>query len=929
MVAMAEKELIERIQRAREERATELALISRRLTSLPPEIGQLANLKRLELLENQLTSLPPEIGQLANLTTLNLSYNQLTALPPEIGQLANLQTLVLYKNQLTALPPEIGQLRNLTELYLEDNPLVSPPADVVARGTKAVLAYLRELAKEPEQRRYEAKLLILGDGNEGKTCVSRALRDLPFEKQVTTEGVDVVPWTFPHPYYPHDKGKRIRLNIWDFEGQEINHQTHQFFLTRGSLYLLVFKGREQLRLDRLEYWLDTIRARAPGSRVVLVATECEHRTPYVPLDRLGQAYSDLLGDGECLFAVGCATGKNIDALAAHLKRQTADLDVMGTPWPASYAKAEAAIEEKASAEGENLAHITRHELDAFFTDAGIEPGTFDNAASFMAALGLVTHFPDCADLKDFVVLRPQWLTKAISRVMEDPPLEKDQGEISRERLYAIWEDQYAGLAGVFHSCMKEFELLYDMEDEPGCLVPLRFGSRPPEPIPWTKIPGAKERRIEYRFNLTPPAGIMSRLIVKTHHMIVKIPEEYSKGVFWHDGVLLAIGTGANRSEALCEFDGDQRVLRLRVRAAFPQNMVEQLNAFAGAVFGFFEGLEPERDYGCVERQQEQEKQCKGVHSEKRITYALAKRKTIDCEHGLHEVDPLYLVSGISSFGDSKAMEENLRRLLRAELDKRPEWAEQFGRDVASVMVRVDQIAGIAEDLRVASREIPAVIGQRIQLAKHDLLGLFNEMLDNRDFASAPAIVSIAPIDGSGWNSRNWFEKKYVVTPYCELEGEIHPCRGICESFRMPRQWWEKTAPKLALGVRLLQAGLQIAFAGAPMAVGSSVYEQMKKEVDFMKELAKHLNPQAGAASDVGEEEAKFVRRRGASADVLDLRRSAGDDPKRIARMQLAELLEAIAPQNYRARQWGPLRRVRMGDNTYRWMCDEHARRIGK
>ena len=46
-------------------------------------------------------------------------------------------------------------------------------------------------------------------------------------------------------------------------------------------------------------------------------------------------------------------------------------------------------------------------------------------------------------------------------------------------------------------------------------------------------------------------------------------------------------------------------------------------------------------------------------------------------------------------------------------------------------------------------------------------------------------------------------------------------------------------------------------------------------------------------------------------------------------LQLAELLEAIAPENYKARKWGPLRRVRMGDNTYRWMCDEHARRIGR
>ena len=45
-----------------------------------------------------------------------LSGNQLTTLPPEIGQLTALTRLNLFDNQLTTLPPEIGQLTALTEL---------------------------------------------------------------------------------------------------------------------------------------------------------------------------------------------------------------------------------------------------------------------------------------------------------------------------------------------------------------------------------------------------------------------------------------------------------------------------------------------------------------------------------------------------------------------------------------------------------------------------------------------------------------------------------------------------------------------------------------------------------------------------------------------------------------------------------------------
>src|SRR5581483_2377346 len=79
-----------------ERKANELDLISLDLRTLPPEIGQLANLTTLHLYGNQLSTLPPEIGQLANLTTLHLSDHQLSTLPPEIGQLANLTTLFLY-----------------------------------------------------------------------------------------------------------------------------------------------------------------------------------------------------------------------------------------------------------------------------------------------------------------------------------------------------------------------------------------------------------------------------------------------------------------------------------------------------------------------------------------------------------------------------------------------------------------------------------------------------------------------------------------------------------------------------------------------------------------------------------------------------------------------------------------------------------------
>jgi internalin A len=128
---------LERIRQAADSGAESLDLSSLGLTSLPPEIGQLTNLKKLNLSSNQLDNLPSEIGQLTNLIQFDLSSNPfgiyrnlLTSLPPEITELTNLTKLYLSSNGLASLPPEIGQLTNLIELSLDDNQLTALPSEI-------------------------------------------------------------------------------------------------------------------------------------------------------------------------------------------------------------------------------------------------------------------------------------------------------------------------------------------------------------------------------------------------------------------------------------------------------------------------------------------------------------------------------------------------------------------------------------------------------------------------------------------------------------------------------------------------------------------------------------------------------------------------------------------------------------------------------
>ena len=141
--------------------------------------------------------------------------------------------------------------------------------------------YFEEKSKQADHL-YEIKLLLVGEERAGKSSLANALTDpdYVFTEKKSTEGIDISRWDIPSAEIKLSKD--FRVNVWDFGGQEIYHATHQFFLTKRSLYFFVTEARKDLRQDDCYYWLNVIDSLGDRSPVVLVLNKCDQPHVHLP-----------------------------------------------------------------------------------------------------------------------------------------------------------------------------------------------------------------------------------------------------------------------------------------------------------------------------------------------------------------------------------------------------------------------------------------------------------------------------------------------------------------------------------------------------------------------------------------------------------------------------------------------------------------------
>ncbi|MEM9120021.1 MAG: COR domain-containing protein [Cyanobacteria bacterium P01_F01_bin.56] len=524
-----------------------LDLSSNQLSSLPPEIGQLTHLQSLNLSSNPLSSLPPEIVQLIHLQSLNLSDSQLSSLPSEISQLTQLTQLDLSYNQLSSLPPEIGQLIHLQSLNLSGNCLEDPPPEVLRKGTQGILNYLRQQLEQGKDYIYEAKFLIVGEGGAGKTSLAKKIENPNYELQreeKSTEGIDVVRWEFDF-----QKDRPFRVNIWDFGGQEIYHSTHQFFLTKRSLYALVVDTRENNK--DLYYWLNIVRLLSNDSPVLIVKNEKQDRTCDVN-DR--RERGEFLSLKEIL-ATNLKTNRGLDDIKETIQRYITALPHVGQSLPKKWVDVRKALEADARS------YIS---LDEYCQIC--EANDFQQRqdqlqlSDYLHDLGVCLHFQTDPLLKKILILKPEWGTTAVYKALDTREVQENLGRFSRAQLDIIWSDsEYADMRDELLQLMMRFKLCYKI---PGAdneyIAPQLLDVESPD-YDWDDN---HNLLLRYRYTFMPK-GILTRLIVEMHEFIE------AQTLVWKSGVVLT--NEAARAEVIELYHKGE--IHLRVSGVCPKDLL--------------------------------------------------------------------------------------------------------------------------------------------------------------------------------------------------------------------------------------------------------------------------------------------------------------------------------------------------------------------
>ena len=558
------------------------------------DLSHLSGLVRLEFLyltHNQISDID-WVSNLRQLVQLHLAHNQLINISALAGS-KSLRRIDLRYNQIASVPAELLGLRlrwrarsyGRGSLMLSGNPLQDPPPEVIEEGREAIELYYRE-SKGDKQELREAKLILLGEPDAGKSSIVRRLLYNEFDpSSASTLGTDIHRWSFDA-----DDGQVCKVNIWDFGGQDIQQSIHHLFLTREALYLIVLDAR---RDESALPWLQTINAFASGSTVLVAVNQLDiNKHPRLNEQELRATYPNIAG----FFYTSCKYDNDhgLSRLFTELQQSLQQLPSVSAPYPQKWFNVKQRLEQEQQAGRHYMSMPAYHSLCCDYGMAEADSETF---LSILDRVGTVRWFRNF-EYFDYQVFDPSWLTVGLYHILMDSDIKDRGGEVDRAQIQAILLSigSDAGYSytredvAFFIEAIQYYKFAFKVEHSDGSSyyrVPKGFKPNPPSRVNFASYQGENYRQYVVEFKSFAPSWILHRLLVS---LARGVPDDPASGIFdelyWFYGFVYHSSEG----EALVQLFEHERKLFISVPKDAP-NLYPLLRCFL--IMAFADSMELE------------------------------------------------------------------------------------------------------------------------------------------------------------------------------------------------------------------------------------------------------------------------------------------------------------------------------------------------
>jgi len=409
-----------------------------------------------------------------------------------------------------------------------------------------------------------------------------------------------------------DQENFVEFSTWDFAGQHDYYNTHHYFLSNRSIFLVLYRMDHGMKgLESLDFWFKSLSSHLnqnycddngnPFYSIIIVGTFLDSELVLnddhikdTRKRRVEEIYDkNGLKSPPFYFEVSCSTLENIGELRETIFNVSLGHSYMGENVPVGYLSIEKSIYELRKLKQDHpiieIQDLIDHVESQSQFSIKMDIEFVKRALRLLHEWGICIYFDNPIELSDIVVLDPQHFTKTILgdlfKADESIRQMRLNGIIDYSQLNKIWNGP-TYLIDTYLILLEKFEVCFILEDQQNkngnqhenqkkLIIPnllsedkMRINEEKlrmkwPETIPRGEI---EIERI-FSFNQVP-SEMVSRLLVRFHDRIVD-------NIIWRRGVLLK---HFNNENILCllEVKMSENLFEIRIRGKERSECLEMM-----------------------------------------------------------------------------------------------------------------------------------------------------------------------------------------------------------------------------------------------------------------------------------------------------------------------------------------------------------------